>query len=113
MRLYQAQHNPLLVKQHFNPRTREGCDAGPVSSCCRCFRHFNPRTREGCDALLVAMAIDYVTDFNPRTREGCDFGKGFIARLDRYISIHAPVKGATCHDTDTSILSVEFQSTHP
>ena len=76
-------------------------------------RHFNPRTREGCDRAGGKDDEGHEADFNPRTREGCDFGKGFIARLDRYISIHAPVKGATCHDTDTSILSVEFQSTHP
>ena len=58
------------------------------------FQHFNPRTREGCDgtALDVAYAPEGISihapvkgatavqrrpicqqrDFNPRTREGCD-----------------------------------------
>ncbi len=33
--------------------------------------HFNPRTREGCDYdILTGESL--VTHFNPRTREGCD-----------------------------------------
>ena len=33
--------------------------------------HFNPRTREGCDGdAQAAFGVD--VDFNPRTREGCD-----------------------------------------
>nr|DAM79705.1 MAG TPA: hypothetical protein [Caudoviricetes sp.] len=56
--------------EHFNPRTREGCDdIFGVST--DYLLDFNPRTREGCDEarLLVSTAN---ADFNPRTREGCD-----------------------------------------
>ena len=32
---------------------------------------FNPRTREGCDAGIHRRNVD-PDNFNPRTREGCD-----------------------------------------
>ena len=54
----------------FNPRSREGSDAGfPVSPYST--THFNPRSREGSDGV-------YLND-----------NKAFI------ISIHAPARGAT------------------
>ena len=34
-------------------------------------------------------------NFNPRTREGCDLAEEASITGDGYISIHAPVKGAT------------------
>ena len=34
------------------------------------------------------------SSFNPRSREGSDYGNGKFARAD-FVSIHAPVKGAT------------------
>jgi len=33
--------------------------------------------------------------FNPRTREGCDTWTHSIQQVNRAVSIHAPVKGAT------------------
>ena len=54
---------------------------------------FNPRTREGCDLVLDGHARR-ITNFNPRTREGCD-KLTEVESVEVYISIHAPVKGAT------------------
>ena len=81
---------------HFNPRTREGCDAiearvlswlagisihAPVKGATRRSHrtrrhrlHFNPRTREGCDSRSRTGRHIH-GHFNPRTREGCDFSK--------------------------------------
>ena len=58
-------------------------------------RHFNPRTREGCDAASIYDNAIKWADFNPRTREGCDMNLFAIAQRKIDISIHAPVKGAT------------------
>ena len=38
----------LVSMIYFNPRTREGCDAGNSPTLLN-FNNFNPRTREGCD----------------------------------------------------------------
>ena len=57
--------------EHFNPRTREGCDPLPTF-CLPSLRNFNPRTREGCDIGVIPQSCA-AKDFNPRTREGCDF----------------------------------------
>ena len=78
----------------FNPRTREGCDAG--------------RTRIPAADVLISIhapvkgatkSISDVRDipiyFNPRTREGCDAVDDRAVGLVGLISIHAPVKGAT------------------
>ena len=57
---------------------------------------FNPRTREGCDTLVWRLPHPSILNFNPRTREGCDAAIK-CSRLNNFmISIHAPVKGATC-----------------
>ena len=82
------------MRNYFNPRTREGCDAerigkfqtypwisihAPVKGATNsavlskaCWPYFNPRTREGCDAIKVQRHLHHF-----------------------HISIHAPVKGAT------------------
>ncbi len=81
-----------VISDHFNPRTREGCDN-------RCTQkrkgkqYFNPRTREGCDDQSSG-AGSTASDFNPRTREGCD-QRDIAYWLQRRISIHAPARGAT------------------
>ena len=102
---------------NFNPRTREGCDTGlealgrghdlisihapvkgatvlPLSVLSWSISYFNPRTREGCDpaSLLLRLILHH---FNPRTREGCDCNAKLPDLLPAFISIHAPVKGAT------------------
>ena len=59
------------MSTHFNPRTREGCDA-KFHVEFRRLEHFNPRTREGCDSLLSSGWARRAGHFNPRTREGCD-----------------------------------------
>ena len=107
----------MLNSLYFNPRTREGCDDvqylylyafilisihAPVkgatslrTSVTNPLSHFNPRTREGCDVLDVLYGV-LARHFNPRTREGCDVPGGASCRDGFVISIHAPVKGATC-----------------
>ena len=83
-------------RENFNPRTREGCDTGLLLKSNRRLLYFNPRTREGCDTCMSFGAKLKKCNFNPRTREGCDSLMGYLDDLiDRYISIHAPVKGAT------------------
>ena len=48
-------------------------------------------------------------NFNPRPREGGDDGKVVQRWLNNYISIHAPVKGATGHVMgDSSSTSTHF-----
>ena len=49
-----------------------------LNICHRILDHFNPRTRVGCDASGSRCAAD-AYDFNPRTRVGCDsedYGEG-------------------------------------
>ena len=41
------------------------------------------------------MGAGVAPDFNPRTREGCDNFQGYADSATEFISIHAPVKGAT------------------
>ena len=77
---------------------------------------FNPRTHTGCDALNITTAYS-VHRFNPRTHTGCDLRTGGAVRRydkfqsthpyrvrqdqailqnqERYVSIHAPIQGAT------------------
>ena len=72
--------------------------------------HFNPRSREGSDrSATIPMASR--DDFNPRSREGSDLHHRACLHADA-ISIHAPVKGATTSDIDTTSDTV-FQSTLP
>ncbi len=40
----------------------------------------------------------FILYFNPRTREGCDILLQETALFEFFISIHAPVKGATQHN---------------
>ena len=123
-------------QQHFNPRTREGCDSKHELTKLTEAYNFNPRTREGCDFLPEQIALYHLIisihapvkgatrtlfmqlfahdcDFNPRTREGCDHVRIATTSKATIISIHAPVKGAT--DVATYGLSYLnlFQSTHP
>ncbi len=56
-------------------------------------KYFNPRSREGSDALEDVTGT-VSKNFNPRSREGSDWlANDFCQPI--YISIHAPVKGAT------------------
>ena len=111
-------HPSASRRTHFNPRTREGCDAAsahhrlddlqisihaPVKGATNLKGYgfppkydFNPRTREGCDLRLRKRWEMIRDDFNPRTREGCDQTSDRFLKIESIISIHAPVKGATC-----------------
>ena len=75
------------------------------------WNHFNPRTREGCD-LTGLSPQDTALYFNPRTREGCDYPLFWtFAKSLFVISIHAPVKGATFEAAGSSI-GMHFISIH-
>ena len=71
---------------------------------------FNPRTHTGCDHSVPACTTALAC-FNPRTHTGCDVS-GTLWRLTKYVSIHAPTRGATASFA-TSVRSFKFQSTHP
>ena len=75
--------------------------------------NFNPRTREGCDTASVLTARRCLCDFNPRTREGCDVYVLTHNEVPIWISIHAPVKGATSPYWASIPSALTFQSTHP
>ena len=60
---------------------------------------FNSRTRKGCDAFADCI-IPRLLRFNSRTRKGCDPVRS-LARQLKTVSIHAPVKGATCRRFDS------------
>ena len=102
---------------HFNPRTREGCDASrlgravariaisihaPVKGATLCRLRIPPGLRhisihapvKGATALKDRYKREN-QDFNPRTREGCDALRKLAGENTWHISIHAPVKGAT------------------
>ena len=89
---------------HFNPRTREGCDGAGVH---------RPLPEQRISIHAPVKGATRETDgnqslsynyFNPRTREGCDFrGMDMRFRPSRKISIHAPVKGATETDGNQSL----------
>ena len=72
----------------------KGATVLPLSVLSWSISYFNPRTREGCDpaSLLLRLILHH---FNPRTREGCDCNAKLPDLLPAFISIHAPVKGAT------------------
>ena len=65
-------------------------------------RYFNPRSREGSD-LYSSTAPVRLFYFNPRSREGSDDHRQHRQRTGP-ISIHAPVKGATCEVTGHAFL---------
>ena len=55
--------------------------------------YFNPRSREGSDSIYKVLQF-FHSNFNPRSREGSD-GKPNKRNIIKFISIHAPAKGAT------------------
>ena len=124
----------LPQKRHFNPRTREGCDAitRAREKLMYVFQSTHPwRVRlplslliDAADGISIHAPVKGAThgtagppavapDFNPRTREGCDVKLLSTLALARLISIHAPVKGATLLSTVKSWFKYLFQSTHP
>ena len=84
---------------NFNPRSREGSDAGIGINISE-VTDFNPRSREGSD-VKQADCIPNFKDFNPRSREGSD--RNFTAiKFYIFISIHAPARGATLYVSPSS-----------
>ena len=102
------------TKGDFNPRSREGSDQRRShSSVLRCIsihapvkgatssallrfpgaQYFNPRSREGSDGTAPSCRATG-RNFNPRSREGSDALQSLHQGVP-WISIHAPVKGAT------------------
>ena len=63
--------------RNFNPRSREGSDAGKSARLTKRV-YFNPRSREGSDQTGMTTIVA-VTNFNPRSREGSD---GRITAVD-------------------------------
>ena len=76
------------------------------------YRNFNPRTREGCDHRAVSDVVlpPWISIHAPV--KGATGGAPLTEDL-AYISIHAPVKGATLAVLDEIKTALTFQSTHP
>ena len=102
----------------FNPRARTGRDHAPVRHCDRSSTGFNPRARTGRDMRRKTLRRSS-TRFNPRARTGRDnsirqhhrpsdrfnprartgrdrMSARDVSRRSSSVSIHAPVRGATC-----------------
>ena len=79
---------------NFNPRTREGCDAGDLPLMAKAFGISIHAPVKGATSGRRRLCAK-PWDFNPRTREGCDLQRTNIRVSYNVISIHAPVKGAT------------------
>ena len=85
------------ISSDFNPRSREGSDAFVNVIALQHIPDFNPRSREGSDKKGQAENVCPFY-FNPRSREGSDKHLP-LRHCKRYISIHAPAKGATQHNS--------------
>ena len=72
---------------------------------------FNPRTRVGCDEQLNASNKPTDTGFNPRTRVGCDYG-GFLSIVSGEFQSTHPC-GVRLNANQFIKLGFAFQSTHP
>ena len=86
----------------FNPRAREGRDNNEGEKTTY-FVDFNPRAREGRDNRSI-LPIHGRVNFNPRAREGRDLDTFGPDDSGYFISIHAPVKGATNNHTEAYYL---------
>ena len=85
----------------------------PKRHCARRYgiRNFNPRTREGCD-IRGHGAISAETTFQSTHPRGVRHNVLPRPRRTAAISIHAPARGATGSQRQTTA-PVIFQSTHP
>ena len=60
---------------------------------------------------MVVMQIIPWVNFNPRPREGSDLAVGKYKFKKIFISIHAPVKGATsCYGFDRFIFTISIHA---
>ena len=95
----------------FNSRSREGSD--PLRSERRLLpRGFNSRSREGSDNPCACRA-ERRACFNSRSREGSDVLPPCGRSQGGYVSIHAPVKGATLASGNCPLKISMFQFTLP
>ena len=99
------------ISSDFNPRSREGSDAFVNVIALQHIPDFNPRSREGSDKKGQAENVCPFY-FNPRSREGSDKHLP-LRHCKRYISIHAPAKGATELVAIAGSMDTLFQSTLP
>ena len=83
----------MFVHLHFNPHTREGCDAGRAPDG-RHRRAISIHTPVKGVTLPSGSRSPAPVYFNPHTREGCDHSPCQLPRVC-IISIHTPVKGVT------------------
>jgi len=83
----------LGVAGGFNPRTRTGCDAQPLSRSGRNTR-FNPRTRTGCD-VFRALSEKCESGFQPTHPHGVRQPRRTSTSTTLWVSTHAPARGAT------------------
>ena len=118
----------------FNPCTHEGCDAEDTRirdvvtdiSIHAPMKGATCRKRANKNWIRIAIhapmkgattksrrQILYQSYFNPRTHEGCDADTAIVHVVDKDISIHAPMKGATPPPPPPPPSSPLFQSTHP
>ena len=87
----------MAAVRSFNPRTPTGCDftMDERASDPLCF---NPRTPTGCDHVGTQSAAAQL-GFNPRTPTGCDLRFFGVSTKGSFVSIHAPLRGATNRKT--------------
>ena len=86
-------HRTITTDYHcFNPRSRGGSDKSLQTKDKRT-ASFNPRSRGGSDQD-VSGHVWRSECFNPRSRGGSDRDWAYPPMMD-YVSIHAPVVGAT------------------
>ena len=82
--------------------------------CCSYFYiSIHSRTRAGTDFQAFSVKWVYLTNFNSRTHVGCDNSCFIRHHIILSISIHAPLRGATCIAIIRLYRDFAFQSTHP
>ena len=122
----------MILTKRFNPRSRAGSDAHPISFC-RLVPRFNPRSRAGSDFIYLRVFHLFVC-FNPRSRAGSDVAEhplgddlqGFNPRsragsdyraLDgfaRYVSFNPRSRaGSDFFKSSSPNSQIRFQSTLP
>ncbi len=82
-----------VVRQRFNPRTRDGCDENILEYIEVVLVSIHAPVMGATFKLKTCL---FSGSFNPRTRDGCDFCHWGVTGGYR-VSIHAPVMGATAY----------------
>ena len=96
----------------FNPRPREGGDAGRSVAIIRYNQFQSTPPRGGRRRGLLEKRVS--VDFNPRPREGGDYNSSCKAGAQApNISIHAPARGATMQRTFPPLTTTHFNPRPP